>query len=91
MNGPEVLRIVDAIHRDKHIDKGIVFEGIEQAILSAAKKHYGNRRVCQPPRHAAATGDAFSDAGLGTRRRRPAKRLDALPHEGRRYFSGQSC
>src|SRR5690242_20436333 len=41
MNGPEVLRIVDAIHRDKHIDKGIVFEGIEQAILSAAKKHYG--------------------------------------------------
>ena len=41
MNGPEVLRIVDAIHRDKHIDKEIVFEGIEQAILSAAKKHYG--------------------------------------------------
>lgn len=41
MNGPEVLRIVDAIHRDKKIDKGIVFEGIEQAILSAAKKHYG--------------------------------------------------
>jgi N utilization substance protein A len=41
MNGPEVLRIVDAIHRDKHIDKEIVFEGIELAILSAAKKHYG--------------------------------------------------
>jgi transcription termination/antitermination protein NusA len=41
MNGSEVLRIVDAIHRDKNIDKEIVFEGIEQAILSAAKKHYG--------------------------------------------------
>lgn len=41
MNGSEVLRIVDAIHRDKSIDKGIVFEGIEQAILSAARKHYG--------------------------------------------------
>lgn len=41
MNGPEVLRIVDAIHRDKNIDKEIVFEGIEQAILSAARKHYG--------------------------------------------------
>ncbi|MGE5193615.1 MAG: transcription termination factor NusA, partial [Deltaproteobacteria bacterium] len=26
---------------DKNIDKEIVFEGIEQAILSAAKKHYG--------------------------------------------------
>jgi transcription termination/antitermination protein NusA len=41
MNGSEVLRIVDAIHRDKNIDKEIVFEGIEQAILSAAKKHFG--------------------------------------------------
>jgi transcription termination/antitermination protein NusA len=41
MNGSEVLRIVDAIHRDKNIDKEIVFEGIEQAILSAARKHYG--------------------------------------------------
>ena len=29
MNGPELLRIVDAIHRDKSIDKEIVFEGIE--------------------------------------------------------------
>ena len=41
MNGAEVLRIVDAIHRDKAIDKEIVFDGIEQAILSAARKHYG--------------------------------------------------
>lgn len=41
MNGPELLRVVDAIHRDKNIEKAIVFEGIEQAILSAAKKHFG--------------------------------------------------
>lgn len=41
MNGTEVLRVVDAIHRDKNIDKDIVFEGIEQAILSAARKHFG--------------------------------------------------
>lgn len=41
MNGPEVLRIVDAIHRDKSINKDLVFEGIEQAILSAARKHFG--------------------------------------------------
>ena len=44
MNGSEVLRIVDAIHRDKNIDAEIVFEGIEQAILSAARKHYGEDR-----------------------------------------------
>jgi transcription termination/antitermination protein NusA len=41
MNGHELLRVVDAIHRDKNIDKEIVFEGIEQAILSAARKHFG--------------------------------------------------
>jgi N utilization substance protein A len=41
MNGAELLRLVDTIHRDKNIDKGIVFEGIEQAILSAARRHYG--------------------------------------------------
>jgi transcription termination/antitermination protein NusA len=41
MNPTEILRIVDAIHRDKNIDKEIVFEGIEAALVSAAKKHYG--------------------------------------------------
>jgi N utilization substance protein A len=41
MNGNEVLRVVDALHRDKNIDKEIVFEGIEMAILSAARKHFG--------------------------------------------------
>src|SRR5690606_38441646 len=47
MNGGDVLRIVDAIHRDKNIDGEIVFEGIEQAILSAARKHYGEEEDVQ--------------------------------------------
>lgn len=42
MNPNEVLRIVDAIHRDKNIDKEIVFEAIEAALVSAARKHYGD-------------------------------------------------
>jgi len=41
MNPSEVLRIVDAIHRDKNIDKEIVFGAIESALVSAAKKYYG--------------------------------------------------
>lgn len=41
MNPSEVLRIVDAIHRDKNIDKEIVFQAIESALLSAARKNYG--------------------------------------------------
>ena len=41
MDSNEILRIVDAIHRDKNIDKEIVFQGIEAALVSAAKKRYG--------------------------------------------------
>lgn len=41
MNATEVLRIVDAIHRDKNIDKEIVFTAIEQALITGAKKHFG--------------------------------------------------
>jgi transcription termination/antitermination protein NusA len=47
MNG-ELLRLIDAIHRDKDIDKEVLFEGLEQALLTAAKKKYGtidNMRV----------------------------------------------
>ena len=42
MNGNEILRLVDALHRDKNIDQEVVFDGIEQAILSAARKHFGD-------------------------------------------------
>jgi N utilization substance protein A len=41
MDPIELLRIVDAIHHDTNIAKEIVFEGIEAALVSAAKKHYG--------------------------------------------------
>ena len=41
MKPEEVLRIVDAIHRDKNINPEIVFEAIEQALVSAAGKYFG--------------------------------------------------
>jgi len=40
MNG-ELLRQIDAIRREKNIDAEIVFQGIESALASAAKKHLG--------------------------------------------------
>jgi transcription termination/antitermination protein NusA len=40
MNG-ELLRQVDAIRREKNIDAEIVFQALEAAYLSAAKKSYG--------------------------------------------------
>jgi N utilization substance protein A len=41
MNPSEVLRIVDAIHREKNIDKEVLFQAMEAALVSAAKRHYG--------------------------------------------------
>lgn len=41
MNSTEVLRIVDSLHREKNIEKEIVFVAIESALVSAARKHFG--------------------------------------------------
>ncbi|MBX7102440.1 MAG: transcription termination factor NusA [Gemmataceae bacterium] len=41
MNSSELIRIVDAMQRDKNISKDIIFEGIEQAIQLAAERHFG--------------------------------------------------
>jgi len=41
MNGADLTRIVDAIRREKNIDAEVVFQGIEMALASAAKKHFG--------------------------------------------------
>jgi N utilization substance protein A len=41
MNGPDVLRIVDAMHREKNIPKEIIFEGIEAALQLAAERAHG--------------------------------------------------
>ncbi len=41
MNASEVLRIVDSLHREKNIDKEVVFRAIESALVSAARKHFG--------------------------------------------------
>ncbi|MCA8960053.1 MAG: transcription termination factor NusA [Planctomycetes bacterium] len=37
----EILRFVDTIHRDRQIDKDVIFRGIELALLSAAQKKFG--------------------------------------------------
>jgi N utilization substance protein A len=36
----DLVRIVDSIHREKNISKDILFEGIQSALATAAKKHY---------------------------------------------------
>ncbi|HVU90439.1 MAG TPA: transcription termination factor NusA [Pirellulales bacterium] len=41
MNANELLRLIDSIHRDKNIDKEIVFQAIEAAFASALKRKHG--------------------------------------------------
>jgi len=41
MNSQEVLRIIDSICRDKSIDKEMIYADLEAAMVSAARKAYG--------------------------------------------------
>ena len=41
MNGSDLLRIVDLMHREKNIPKEVIFSGIEAAVLLAMQKHFG--------------------------------------------------
>jgi len=42
MKGKEILRLVESLHKNKAIDKEIIFQAIESALQSAARKHYGS-------------------------------------------------
>jgi len=41
MNNPELIRIVDNIARDRKIDRESIFTDLEEAMVSAARKHFG--------------------------------------------------
>ena len=41
MNPQDILRYVDSLHREKNIDKELVFAAIEAALQTAAKRQYG--------------------------------------------------
>jgi N utilization substance protein A len=43
--GVEILRFVDVISREKSVDKGTVFEALEQALALAAKKHLQRKEI----------------------------------------------
>jgi N utilization substance protein A len=40
MNSAEMLRLIDSISRDRNVDKESLFRDIEQAMVSAARKHF---------------------------------------------------
>ena len=41
MNPQELLRIVDSLHREKQIDPELVILAIESALVTAAKRQFG--------------------------------------------------
>ena len=40
MKAEEFLKAVDLLEKEKHIDRDIIFTAMEQALLSAYKKHF---------------------------------------------------
>lgn len=47
MKPNDLLRIVDSMHREKNIEKEIVFRAIESALVTAARKHYGEESIIE--------------------------------------------
>jgi N utilization substance protein A len=45
MNPTELIRGVEAVHREKNISKDIIFDAIESAVQLAAEKFYGEEEV----------------------------------------------
>ncbi|MFM7931501.1 MAG: NusA N-terminal domain-containing protein, partial [Pirellula sp.] len=42
MNPQDLLRIVDSLHREKQIDPELVMQAIEAALITAAKRQFGD-------------------------------------------------
>jgi len=40
----DLSRIIDQVGKDKGIDKGILIEALEQALLAAARKKFGPKQ-----------------------------------------------
>ena len=40
MNGTELLRLIDSISRDRNVEKELLLDDLEQAMVSAARKHF---------------------------------------------------
>lgn len=47
MNAKMILQIVDSLHHEKSIDKELVFQAIESALVSASRKYYGEESVIE--------------------------------------------
>lgn len=41
-NGPEMMRIIDSISRDRNIDREVLISDLEQAMVSAARKYFNS-------------------------------------------------
>ncbi len=47
MDPADIIRFADAVHRERGIDKEIVFTAIEQGLLTAARKRFGEDSVIE--------------------------------------------
>lgn len=43
-NGADIMRLVETLHHEKNIDREVVFQAIEAALISAARKRFGDEQ-----------------------------------------------
>ena len=63
MMSREILLLVDALAREKNVDKEIVFGALELALASATKKSFRRTSTCAPRSTARPASSRFSAAG----------------------------
>ncbi len=79
---PETLRILDSIARDRKIDRDLLVEDLEQAMVSAARKHFNSLDAEEFGCHIDRTSGAISiwrNQEDGSRENIPLVRLGRIP------------
>ncbi len=86
---PETLRILDSIARDRKIDRDLLLEDLEQAMVSAARKHFNSLDAEEFGCHIDRTSGAISvwrNQEDGSRENIPLVQLGRIPAQTAKQF-----
>ena len=66
----ELLLVVDAVANEKGVDKNVIFDAMEAALASAAKKRYPSEDVAARVSIDTQSGDSITTSSATTSQRR---------------------
>ena len=76
----EILRFVDTIHRDRQVDKEVIFTGIEMALVSAAQKRFRSEEHTSEPSHTVISYAVFCLKKKKNKEKEKKKKKIIRPH-----------